>query len=75
MKSISLNRSHVSKGWRAGRLRGTFRDRQEKALETEHLSVWDLYEGKPEGGFLYCGFWIYKMRLWRWRIHIYVGAP
>jgi hypothetical protein len=24
----------------------------------EHLSVWDLYEGKPEGELLYWGFWM-----------------
>jgi hypothetical protein len=51
---ISLHRDPVGKTRRGIVVPGTLKDRW-RALEKERLSLWKLYEGNLEGGFLYKG--------------------
>jgi len=39
--------------WKTACIPGTLKDEIRRALETEHLSVWELYEENLERGLLY----------------------
>ena len=50
---ISVRRGPAGDPGRGARIPGTLKDELRKTLKTEHLSVWELYEGNLEGGLLY----------------------
>jgi len=58
--------------WKGAHLPGTSEDGWRRALEKKCLSLWKLYEGNLEGGFLYWGpRRICYIRLWKWSISLW----